>query len=196
MSSSLRLGSVRARAGIALGGALPALLLTVTGLPACGPEPEMLPAEYARITYSIDMPPGSGTMGKPLVLPIVAGTVCERAAQQIKVFFSGSNAGIQFTLKGNGTAPYQASLGASVLSQGTARVDLSLPLSFEGSTGRMPITFTTTSSGDDLTCTIGLNVADPFSDFSGDLTCESGSNAMMRKLMLSGTFKAVPCPMQ
>lgn len=155
----------------------------------------MLPAEYARVTYSIDMPPGSGSMGKSLVLPALPIT-CERTMQQIRVLFSGNNTTMQFTLKGSGTAPFQASLGASPVSVATAKVDFSLPLSFETGTGQMPINFTTSSVSDDLTCTIGLSVADPFSDFSGDIMCQSGSNAGQRKLTLNGTFKAVPCPMQ
>lgn len=155
----------------------------------------MVPVEHARITYSIDTPPGSGTMGKSLVLPALPAT-CERTMQQIRVLFSGSNTAMQFTLKGTGTAPFQASLGASTVSSSTAKVDFSLPLSFENGTGQMPITFTTSSVSDDLTCTIGLNVADPFADFSGDIMCQSGSNAGSRKLTLNGTFKAVPCPVQ
>lgn len=158
----------------------------------------MIPVEHARITYTIDTPPGSGSMGQLLVLPATLPIACERTLQppQIRVLFSGKNTTMQFTLKGSGTAPFQSSLGASMVSSATAKVDFGLPLSFENGTGRMPVNFTTSSAADDLTCTIGLSVADPFADFSGDIMCQSGSNAMLRKLTLNGTFKAVPCPTQ
>lgn len=170
-------------------------LVSATG--ACSNSDEvMLPAEYMSITYTIDTPPGSGSAGKRIILPISPGT-CDRTLQQIKVLFSGSGAAAQFTLRGAATSPYQASLGASAVTKGTSQVDLSLPLSYDVmGNGQSPVNFTTSDTTQDLTCTISLNVADPYSNFSGELMCQSGSNAQVRKLSLFGTFKAAPCPMQ
>lgn len=177
---------------------LTSLSLGLVGLTSgCSDGDEvMLPAEYLGITYTLDPPPGSGSAGKRVILPISPGT-CDRTLQQIKVLFSGNNAGVQFTLRGAATSPYQASLGATSVTKGTSQVDFSLPLSYDMTgIGQNPVNLTTSDASQDLTCTISLNVADPYSNFSGELMCQSGSNATLRKLSLFGTFKAAPCPMQ
>lgn len=192
MRSSLRLHPGLA-ADLALGGAL--LGLVSLGQACSDGNEEMLPPEYARITYNITEPTG-GTAGKAIVLPLSAPT-CERAQQQIKLLFTKANIGMQFTLKGAATSPYQAALSASLATRGNAQVDFQLPQMFDAAgNGSDPANFTTSDSAQDLTCTIGLNVPDPFADFTGEIMCQSASTITLRKLSLFGSFKAVPCPPQ
>jgi hypothetical protein len=165
---------------------------------ACGPSSN-LPAEYVSIKYTVT--PGTTTGDTPLVLtvsppPGEGGMTCFRTQNQINVYANLGVASVNFLLNSTATVPYQTALEATTQSAGVAVVNMEIPLAIDsGGNPSNPTAFSTTMTGNSLTCELSLGGPDLFASFDGSFTCNTLSTDPGRHLMLTqGQFHAVPCP--
>ncbi len=174
------------------------LLVLGVSAAACGSSSN-LPAEYVTIKYTVT--PGTTTGDTPLVLtvsppPGQGGNTCFRTQNMLNVYASLGVASVNFILSSTATAPYQTALEATTQSAGVAVVNLEIPLTLDSAGNPSNATaFSTTMTGNGLTCVLDLGGPDLFASFDGSFTCNTLSTDPGRHLMLTeGQFHAVPCP--